>query len=292
MYLIAAWSEPMMRIMKFPFSPEVTQVNNAVNGYLGLVVSAPYQWKLSFIASSGFRAPNIDDLGKVNDSNSKDQVVIVPNPSLKSEQAFNLEMSLTKTIGSALRLELTGYYTWLTDAIVLRPFTYNGQDSIYFDSVFCQVLANTNAGQAHIYGIQGNLLAQITPIFSIISNLTYTAGWVDSDQVPMDHIPPVFGMTSFRLEMKRFKGDFSVYYNGWKRIQDYSPYGEDNQAYATSEGMPAWYTLNLKLSYQVNKYLNVEAGIENILDQNYRKFASGISSPGRNFLVALRGTLQ
>jgi hemoglobin/transferrin/lactoferrin receptor protein len=107
----------------------------------------------------------------------------------------------------------------------------------------------------------------------------------------MDHIPPVFGMTSVRLELKRFKGDFSIYYNGWKRIQDYSPYGEDNEAYATSEGMPSWYTLNLKLSYQVNKYLNVEAGIENILDQNYRKFASGISSPGRNFIVALRGTL-
>ena len=289
--LNAAWSDTMMRIMKFPFEPNVTQVNNAVNGYLGLVITPPYQWKLSFIGSSGFRAPNIDDLGKVNDSNSKDQVVIVPNPALKPEQAFNIEMSLAKTFGSLLKLELTGYYTWLTDAIVLRPFTYNGEDSIYFDSVYCQVLANTNAGQAHIYGVQGNLLAQITPAFSIISNLTYTVGWVDSDQVPMDHIPPVFGMTSVRLELKRFKGDFSIYYNCWKRIQDYSPYGEDNEAYATSEGMPSWYTLNLKLSYQVNKYLNVEAGIENILDQNYRKFASGISSPGRNFIVALRGTL-
>ncbi|MFH1161175.1 MAG: TonB-dependent receptor, partial [bacterium] len=99
------------------------------------------------------------------------------------------------------------------------------------------------------------------------------------------------GMTSFQLEMKRFKGDFYIMYNAWKRIQDYSPYGEDNQAYATPEGMPAWYTLNLKLSYQVNKYMNVEAGVENILDQNYRKFASGISSPSRNFIVALRGSL-
>jgi len=88
--------------------------------------------------------------------------------------------------------------------------------------------------------------------------------------------------------MSKFKGDFYVLYNGWKRISDYSPSGEDNQKYATPEGMPAWFTLNLKLSYQVNKYLNIEAGMENILDQNYRKFASGISAPGRNIIAALR----
>ncbi|MFH1159877.1 MAG: TonB-dependent receptor, partial [bacterium] len=238
-YLDAAWSEPMMQIMKFPFASEVTQTNNAINGYLGFVVTPPYQWKFSLIASSGYRAPNIDDIGKVNDSNSKDRELIVPNPALKPETAYNLEVSVGKTIENAVRLELTGYYTWLTDAIVKRPFTYNGKDSIFFDSVLCQVLANTNAGQAYIYGVQCNLLAQVTRIFSITSNLTYTVGWVKSDDVPLDHIPPVFGMTSFQLEMKRFKGDFYIMYNAWKRIQDYSPYGEDNQAYATPEGMPA-----------------------------------------------------
>ena len=30
--------------------------------------------------------------------------------------------------------------------------------------------------------------------------------------------------------------------------------------------------------------------LENILDQNYRKFASGISAPGRNVIAALRFT--
>ena len=31
--------------------------------------------------------------------------------------------------------------------------------------------------------------------------------------------------------------------------------------------------------------------MENILDENYRKFSSGISSPGRNIIVALRANL-
>ena len=289
--LSAAWSNTMMNIMKFPFGQDVNQNNHALNGYLGLVANPGSDWKFSFIGSSGFRAPNIDDVGKVNNSNSQDQVLIVPNPALKPEYAYNLELSVSKTFNKKFRFELTGFYTWLQDAIVLRPFTYNGQDSIMFEGVLCQVQANTNAGEAFIYGAQGSIRAQVTKAFSITSNLTYTYGRVRKDNVPLDHIPPIFGMTSFKVEMKRFKGDFYVLYNGWKRIQNYSPSGEDNQTYATPEGMPAWYTLNLKLSYQINRYLNIEVGVENILDQNYRKFASGISSPGRNFIVALRGTL-
>jgi len=287
----AAWSDTMMNIMKFPFGQDVKKNNHALNGYLGLVANPGFDWKFSVIGSSGFRAPNIDDIGKVNDSNSQDQVLIVPNPALKPEYAYNLELSITKTFSKKFRIELTGFYTWLQDAIVLRPFRYNGQDSIMFEGILCQVQANTNAGQAFIYGAQGSMRAQVTKAFSITSNLTYTYGRVRKNNVPLDHIPPIFGMTSFKVEMKRFKGDFYLLYNGWKRIQDYSPSGEDNQAYTTPKGMPEWYTLNLKLSYQVNRYLNIEAGVENILDQNYRKFASGISSPGRNFIVALRGTL-
>jgi len=288
--LSAAWSDTMMNIIQFPFSSTVVQNNHAVNGFLGWVVHPGYDWKIALIGSSGFRAPNIDDLGKVNDSNSQDQLLIVPNPNLKPEYAYNLELTLAKTFEKSVRVELTGYYTWLTDVIVLRPTQLNGQDSVWFDGVLCQVEANTNAGNAYIYGAQGSLRAQVSRTFSITSNLTYTFGRVQDDNSPLDHIPPLFGMTSFKLELSKFKGDFYVMYNGWKRISDYSPSGEDNQAYATPEGMPAWYTLNLKLSYQFNKYLNLDCGVENMLDQNYRKFASGISSPGRNFIVALRGS--
>jgi hemoglobin/transferrin/lactoferrin receptor protein len=289
--LNAAWSDTMMSIMKFPFANTVTQKNSALNGYLGLVFTPKHGWKVSLTGSSGFRAPNIDDLTKVNDSNSKDKLIVVPNPGLEPEYAYNLELGVGKTFLDKVRIEGSGYYTWLRNAIIMAPTTYNGQDSIIYDGVLCQVQSSTNAGQAFIYGFQGTLLAQVTKAFSILSNLTWTVGELNATGESLDHIPPVYGMTSFRLEVKKFKGDFYVMYNGWKHIEDYSPSGEDNQSYATPYGMPAWYTLNLKLSYQINKYVNVEAGCENILDVNYRKFASGISSPGRNFIVALRGKL-
>jgi hemoglobin/transferrin/lactoferrin receptor protein len=289
--LNAAYSDTMMKIMKFPFDQNISQKNANVTGYLGLTMTPGHDWKISLIGSTGFRAPNIDDLTKLNESNSTDKTIIVPNPDLKPEYAYNAEISVGKTIIHKVRLEGTFFYTWLKNAFVVGPTTFNGKDSLEYDGVVCKVMSQTNAGGAYVYGVQANLLAQVTRSFSIVSNLTYTFGRVvNPEEAPLDHIPPVYGMTSFRLELKKFKGDFYVMYNGWKRISQYSPSGEDNQAYATEYGMPSWYTLNLKLSYQIIRYLNVEIGVENILNENYRKFASGISSPGRNIIAALRAT--
>jgi hemoglobin/transferrin/lactoferrin receptor protein len=59
----------------------------------------------------------------------------------------------------------------------------------------------------------------------------------------------------------------------------------ENEQFA---GFPAWVTLNLKLAYQFNKYITLQAGIENMLDTYYRLNASGISSSGINCFVGLR----
>jgi hemoglobin/transferrin/lactoferrin receptor protein len=79
-------------------------------------------------------------------------------------------------------------------------------------------------------------------------------------------------------------------YNGWKRVKDYNQVGEDNLPYATPQGTPAWYTLNVRMAYQLNKMLQAQLALENILDRNYRVFASGISAPGRNLIITLRAS--
>jgi hemoglobin/transferrin/lactoferrin receptor protein len=52
--------------------------------------------------------------------------------------------------------------------------------------------------------------------------------------------------------------------------------------------MPAWFTLNLRLGYNLTKNFRLNASCENITDNRYRVFASGINAPGRNFIVSLR----
>ena len=98
-----------------------------------------------------------------------------------------------------------------------------------------------------------------------------------------------YGRTSLLYQSQRFQAEFFSLYNGWKYISDYNLGGEDNQQYATADGMPAWMTLNLRTSFDVNKHLTLQVACENLLDRNYRYFASGISAPGRNFVVTVRG---
>ncbi len=289
--LEAKYTQTMMDLIKFPFNATMKQDNTAVNGSLGMVFMPGNGWRFATNLSTGFRAPNIDDLSKLNDSNSTDRVIIVPNPGLKPENAYNAEITLGKTFGEDLQVEVTGFYTLLTNAFVTRPFLYSGQDSLIFDGKLSAVQAMQNVDQAFIYGFEANVLAQLTKSLSLRSSLTYTYGHVKVEDTPLDHIPPMFGITSLKLDLSKFSGELFVRYNAWKHIKDYSPSGEDNEAYATADGMPSWYTLNLRAGYHFNKTLSLQAGIENILDVHYRNFASGISAPGRNVFVTLRANL-
>lgn len=45
---------------------------------------------------------------------------------------------------------------------------------------------------------------------------------------------------------------------------------------------PGWYTLNLKMRYQLNNLVTLSAGVENITDQRYKPYSSGIAASGLN----------
>ena len=286
--LEASYTQEMMDLIKFPFESRMTQDNTALNGSLGLVYMPTSGLRITTNLSSGYRAPNIDDLSKLNDSNSKDKLIIVPNPELKPEKAYNAELTVEKSFSNKFKIDVTGFYALLTQAFVVRPFLYNGQDSILFDGNFSGVNALQNVDEASVYGFETKLSAKLSKFLYLQSNLTFTKGVIKEGDVPLDHIPPLYGLTSIKLEMTKFTGELYSRYNGWKHIEDYSPGGEDNQTYATEDGMPSWYTLNLRAGYQFNRYLNFQLSVENLLDRHYRNFASGISAPGRNFILTLR----
>jgi hemoglobin/transferrin/lactoferrin receptor protein len=149
---------------------------------------------------------------------------------------------------------------------------------------------NVNARSAFIYGGSAHISVNLTEALSIYSTINYTYGRIEDDveDKPLDHIPPLFGKTSLNLSLKKFRGEFYALYNGWKKLKDYNLDGEDNLPFATPEGMPAWMTINLKTSYQVNPSIMFQLGVENMLDKNYRVFASNISAPGRNLIVSAR----
>ena len=273
----------------FSFLPDqIVQSNRALSGNIGLVALPGAQTKLSISFSTGFRSPNVDDLGKVFDSSPGN--VIVPNANVKPEYTYNGEFSVEKRLGKLIKIDATVFYTWFDQALVIRDFTVNGLDSISYDGVRSKVQAVVNAGRAMIYGVNANLSLDFLKFFTLSHAITWTYGRDLSNDVPLDHIPPLYGRGSFSFKMKRLRADAYVIYNAWKPIALYSPSGEDNQSQATPDGTPAWFTLNLKTSVAVNPWLTLQLGLENLLNQHYRRFGSGISAPGINLIGAVRAS--
>jgi hemoglobin/transferrin/lactoferrin receptor protein len=272
----------------FPFT-DVNQSNGNLNGSFGLILTPNAKWKISALASTGFRAANVDDLAKVFESTSGN--LLVPNNELKPEKVANLEATIERKFNRNTSLALNGYYMRYTNALTTGKAQFNGQDSIFYDGTLSPVYTAINATEAYIYGGNLSLNSQVNDHFSLQSSLVYTYGRIKTDNgdTPLDHIPPVYGRTGFTVQQQKFRGEFFVMYNGWKRIEDYRLDAEDNENYATSDGMPAWYTLNAKASYQIKENVQLMVGLENILDANYRVFASNISGAGRNVTLTLRG---
>jgi hemoglobin/transferrin/lactoferrin receptor protein len=272
----------------FPFKG-VNQHNQAITGNLGAVYMPNEDFRLTALVSSGFRAPNVDDLSKVFESTPGN--ITVPNPDLKPEYTYNGEIGVSNRFGGWLTAQATGYYTFYRNALTTQNFTYDGQDSIMYAGTLSQVVATTNANKAYLYGLELSLNGRLNENVSIYATYNYTYARIVNDSaaaIPLDHIPPVFGKFGLQINEKKIRGDLFVNYSATKKIADYNPFGEDNQAYALPTGMPSWYTINARITYQFNKLIGIQLACENILDRNYRVFASNISAPGRNFIATLR----
>ncbi len=268
---------------------DIRIANGALTGSLSMVYHPGEKWQINAIASSGFRNPNIDDYGKVR---AKDGMVTVPNPGLKPEYSWNLEAGITRTIGNCLRVNATGYYTFLTNAIVRTDYQLNGKDSLFYDGDRYRIITNSNVNDAFIRGLSLNLISDLSNRLSIRGTLNFTQGRDRTEDRPLSHIPPVFGRTSVRYLFKGIATELYAEYNGWKYIEDINPYGEDNLEEATVYGFPAWYTVNFHSAIDLNHNLKLLFAVENIFDQFYKPFASGVAGAGRNFIFSLRADID
>ena len=279
----------------FPFPyDDITQNNLVGSGNLGLIYT-PSNWKISLMGSTGYRSPNIDDMAKVFESVAGSPTtvgtLVVPNPDLKPEKTINGDFSVTRFFGDKIRLEGVVFATRFYDAIATMPSTLNGQSQVIYNGYLANVVSSQNVSEANLYGFNGTLQADIARNFVLTASYNYTYGSVKNESgpdTPLDHIPPVFGRVGLRYATSKFNSELFSNFSGWKHLSRYSSSGEDNLQYATAEGMPSWYTINLRVGYELNKMFTVQAGIDNMLDLQYRTFASGINAPGRNLFGTVR----
>jgi hemoglobin/transferrin/lactoferrin receptor protein len=289
---VLAYSQFDTTFYPFPFT-EAELNTGTLNGSAGIVYRPTDSWQFGLNLTSGFRAPNIDDLGKVFESEPGS--VVVPNPGLKPEYAYSGDISVTKVFMNRAKIDVSGFYTYLLDALVRRDYTLNGADSIIFNGEMSRVQAIQNAAFAYVYGVSANVEVKLPAGFRLTGAFNWQKGEEELDngsKAPLRHASPVFGLAKLTYGMNRFRAEAYVFFNGTITAENIAPSEVDKPyMYALDDNgnpwSPSWQTLNVRLAWEATSFLNISAGVENITDVRYRPYSSGITASGRNVVVSL-----
>ena len=279
--------------LPFPFEEAEIQ-DGAVTPTLGAVFRPAKNWQVNANISTGFRIPNIDDMGKLFESNPGN--VMIPNPNLESEYAWNFELGTSYRSFQQFQFELNVFHTRLQNAIVRRPTTIAGQDSILFDGVKSQVESLQNIGLLTVWGIQAMAEGWLTNFLSIYTMANLINGKETDDakneQVALRHAPPFFGTTGIRFKKNKVQAELFAQYNSEISFENLAPseqakitiYARDEQGRPYS---PGWYNVSLRTGYNWHK-LSLNITWENMTNQRYRPYSSGIVAAGSNIILSIR----
>ncbi len=281
--------------MPLPFA-EAKLNSGGLTGSVGMVYNPREKWTASINLSTGYRAPNVDDIGKVFDS--EPGAVVVPNPGLKAEYAYNSEINVAKVFGDFLKVDLSGYYTYLNNALVRRDYTLNGADSILYDGELSRVQAIQNASHAMVYGVQSGIEIKLPAGIGFSSQFSWQKGieeLEDGSTSPLRHAAPWFGKTELYYEKRGFRIGFATAYSGEISFENLA---DEERAksylYATDANgnpySPSWLTFDVRAIYKLESGISFNIGLENITDQRYRTYSSGMVAPGRNLVVGVKGS--
>ncbi|GGW55941.1 hypothetical protein GCM10008085_04190 [Winogradskyella epiphytica] len=281
--------------LNLPFSD--AEVNTgALTGMAGITWSPSemIQWKLN--ASTAFRAPNIDDIGKVFDS--EPGAVVVPNKNLKAEYAYGGELGLKLNFDNKVIFDLATYYTFLDNVLIRRNYTLNGETEMDYDGELSTIQAIQNASKAWIYGFEAGMEVNFSKELKLRSQYNIIGGTEDNNGIeePVRHVAPSFGRTHFIWKADKLVLDAFVVYNNELSFNQLARSEKSKDyLYALDKNgnpfAPAWHTLNLRSQFQYNENWSLTASLENITDQRYKTYSSGIAAAGRNLIVSVKYTL-
>ena len=289
-YLFARWEN--LQLVSLPFQ-QIDMANFAVTPMLSYIYS-PRNWKISLNLGSGFRSPNIDDIGKIREKKGK---LLVPNTGLKPEYSYSSELGIKKTFPAArLSIQTYAYYNIIHNFIDRQPFTLGGFSQINYDGDMVDIYANVNNGNARIYGLDFATDWKITRRIKWHADASWLKGRKQNGD-PMPSIPPWKLYSSLQIENDYFDMLFSGIYTGRKPLNEYdvnggidnldeSPVDPQTGDYA---GFPDWYVFNLYFRFHLMHNLSLDVGVENIFDVHYKRFASAVSEPGRNLKIQISG---
>ena len=285
-------------------NPQLSRVNlnsEALTTTVSMKLRPSNKIQINTVLSSGFRNPNIDDIGKIRENNG---LLVVPNTFLKPEYAYNLDLgvdykSLDNKNYFSIRVFSTiiSRYIGRAEYIVFSDITTPDTSTIIYNNEEVTTIANKNLGNRFIHGFSIDGFNNLSRSLKIDYSLTYTKGDNNETYGPLPSISPLFGS----LSLDYVKNDLTIKavykFSDSKDPSEYSIGGEDGldeTPYIIGQdglkdflGTPSWSDFSIYASLNISPNSTLRLGITNIFDIHYRTFASGISAPGRSFQAGL-----
>lgn len=252
---------------------------SALVGNLGVMVGLTRQLRAVLSASTAFRAPNVDDLSKFGAVEST--VFEIPSSNLSPERSLGVEAGL-KVDAARGSGAIAVYRTALSDLIDRVPATYQGSTTV--DGR--KVTQKQNVGEAVVTGVEAQGDFALLPSLRAFGSVTYTRGENTTRQEPMRRIPPLFGRVG--LHFQRVPG--------WWVRADFASAGEQNRLAAGDRSdarissrmvdgvFPGWSCWNLYAGARLGP-ARIQLSLQNLFDEAYRVYASGVDAYGRSARV-------
>jgi len=245
---------------------------SAIVGNLAILRKLNIKTNVFISANSGYRAPNIDDLGTLGIVDFRYET---PNYGLKPEKSFQYQMGF-KFLDKKIKAELFLYRNELYNLIVRNR---QGADSIEGYPIY----QKDNVERAYIQGIESSVDYQLNQFFKLQGNITYTFGQNITKNEPARRIPPIFGRLELNYQIK----------NLWLNLEWQSAAKQSRLAQGDVDdnripdgGTPGWNVFNFNTGYTF-KFISVDLSIKNLMNVDYRYHGSGINGCGRSAFLTL-----
>lgn len=246
---------------------QVRLTPSALVGNLAILRKLDTKSNLFLSLNTGFRAPNIDDLGTLGIVDFRYEI---PNYDLKPESSFQYQAGY-KYLGEILRGE---FFIYRNELYNLITRVREGDEMIDGYPVY----QKENSERAYIQGVETSWDLSLNRFFTIYGSLTYTYGQNITKNEPVRRIPPLFGRIAPEY---RFR-------NLWLNLewlaaakQDRLAQGDKDDNRIPEGGTPGWNIFNVNSQYNWKSF-TFDLSLKNLLNSDYRYHGSGINGYGRS----------
>lgn len=264
-------------------SPAAEVDNDEVTGHLSSAyrIAPAVLWTVNY--GTGFRAPNIFDLGTLGRRpNTDPQQINVPNPDLKPETLRSIDTGF-KWDGGAFIAEASVFYSRYHDRIEPREATGNIIPEGQFgcsDPAGCIEVRSENIASADYVGFETGARYRGFDRVELYGALNYTRGeeTKGGETGPANRVPPLNLQIGAVWDVRQ---DLLIEpYVLAAAEQDRLDDDDQTDVRIDPNGTDGWVTANLRVAWNPTPAWRLQLALTNLFDEAYREHGSGIDAPG------------